>query len=189
MRSAFALIAVAAASFAAPAFAQEAPLARVYACADIKDSAQRLACFDGAVATLKQADAGGDVAVVSRSQVQKVEKDAFGLSVPSVSELAASVASSGPAPAAAATAARPPKPEKPKPLDRVTLAVKSIQKDGQGNVTFVMENGQVWKKIDTGSLGALGRGPWTAEIRKASLGSYMLSISGTTASARVKRIE
>jgi hypothetical protein len=187
MRFAFAPVLAFAALFAAPALAQEAPLSKVYACADIKDSAQRLACFDGAVATLKQADAGGDVAVVSRSQVQKVEKDAFGLSVPSVNELAASV---GPAPSAAATpaAAKPPKPEKVKPLDRVTLAVRSIQKDGQGGMTFVMENGQVWKKIDTTSMLGMGKGPWTAEIKRAALGSYVLSLGGTS-SARVKRIE
>jgi hypothetical protein len=170
------------------AIAQEAPLAKVYACADLKDGAQRLACFDGAVASLKQADAGGDVAVVSRSQVQKVEKDAFGLAVPSVTELAASVATSAPSSAASA-AARPPKIEKPKPLDRVTLPVKAINKDAHGDMTFVMENGQIWRKIDTTSMLGLGKGPWTAEIRKAALGSYVLSIVGTTASARVKRIE
>lgn len=189
MRFALALFAFSAAALAAPALAQEAPLSKVYACADVKDSAQRLACYDGAVANLKQADAGGDVAVVSRSQVQKVEKDAFGLSVPSVTELAASV---GPAPSALAAttaAAKPPKLEKVKPLDRVTLTVKAIQKDGQGGITFIMENGQVWKKIDTGSMIGVGKGPWTAEIKKAALGSFMLSLSGTTASARVKRVE
>ena len=178
------------------AIGQEAPLSKVYACADIPDAGQRLACFDGAVARLKQADAGGDVAVVSRQQVQKVEKDAFGLQVPSVSELAASIAPapSSVAPSSAAPAARvpaaakPPKAEKPRPLDRVTLAVKSIQNDGHGGITFIMENGQVWKKIDTGSMPGIGKGPWTAEIKKAALGSYMLSLGGT-ASTRVKRLE
>jgi hypothetical protein len=51
-----------------------------------------------------------------------------------------------------------------------------------------MENGQVWKKIDTGSMPGIGKGPWTAEIKKAALGSYMLSLGGTT-SAHVKRVE
>jgi hypothetical protein len=186
-RLALSFVVASAALAAAPAMAQEAPLSKVYACADIADSTQRLACYDGAVATLKQADAGGDIAVVSRQQVQKVEKDAFGLAVPSVSELAASAApaAAGKAPAAA----KPPKAEKPKPLDRVTLQVKAINRDRQGGVTFVMENGQIWKKIDTTSMIGIGKGPWTAEIRKASLGSYILSLSGTTASARVKRIE
>ena len=190
------IIAFAMTLLAPGALAQEAPLSKVYACADIPDAGQRLACFDGAVARLKQADAGGDVAVVSRQQVQKVEKDAFGLQVPSVSELAASIA---PAPssvtpasvapaASASAAAKPPKMEKPRPLDRVTLAVKSIQNDGHGGITFIMENGQVWKKIDTGSMPGIGKGPWTAEIKKAALGSYMLSLGGTI-SARVKRLE
>ena len=187
MRFASGLVALAVAVLAGPAMAQEAPLAKVYACADIKDGAQRLACFDGAVASLKQADAGGDVAVVSRQQVQKVEKEAFGLSVPSVSELAASAAT--PAAGSATAAAKPSRTEKPKALDRVTLQMKAINKDAHGDMTFVMENGQVWKKIDTTSMLGVGKGPWTVEIRKASLGSYVLSIAGTTASARVKRIE
>ena len=190
------IIACAMTAISPSALGQEAPLSKVYACADIPDAGQRLACFDGAVARLKQADAGGDVAVVSRQQVQKVEKDAFGLQVPSVSELAASiapppssVAPSSVAPAASGfVAAKPPKAEKPRPLDRVTLAVKSIQNDGHGAITFIMENGQVWKKIDTGSMPGIGKGPWTAEIKKAALGSYMLSLGGTT-SARVKRLE
>ncbi len=195
------IIACAMTAISPSALGQEAPLSKVYACADIPDAGQRLACFDGAVARLKQADAGGDVAVVSRQQVQKVEKDAFGLQVPSVSELAASiapppssVAPSSAAPSSVASAAsgsaavKPPKAEKPRPLDRVTLAVKSIQNDGHGAITFIMENGQVWKKIDTGSMPGIGKGPWTAEIKKAALGSYMLSLGGTT-SARVKRLE
>ena len=54
---------------AAPALAQEAPLTRVYACTDVADATARLACFDAAVAGLKQQQAGGDLAVVSRQQV------------------------------------------------------------------------------------------------------------------------
>ena len=197
MRSLPAVVVVFAMTAISPsARAQEAPLANVYACAAIVDAGQRLACFDGAVARLKQADAGGDVALVSRQQIRKVEKDAFGLSVPSVTELAASIApaSNPAAPAAAASPtiptamAKAPKAEKSKPLDRVTLAVKSIQSDGHGGVTFIMENGQIWKKIDTSVMPAIGKGPWTAEIKKAALGSYLLSLGGTT-SARVKRVE
>lgn len=190
MRVAFALIATCA-LFAAPraAVAQEPPLAKLYACADIADAGQRLACFDGAIAGLKQADASGDVAVVSRQQVQKVEKEAFGLSVPSVADLAASAAPAAASASSDRPNAKPVKPAKPKPLSQVTLAVKSIQTDNHGEMTFIMENGQVWKKIDTGSLGAIGKGPWTAEIRKASFGSYMLTLGGGNRSARVKRIE
>ena len=183
-------IALVMAALSASALAQEAPLGRVFACADIADAGLRLACFDGAVARLKQADAGGDVAVVSRQQIQKVEKDAFGLAVPSVAELAASVApaAASPTPGPVVSAAKPPKGEKPKPLDRVTLPVKAIQNDGHGGMTFIMENGQIWKKIDTGPMPGIGKGPWTAEIKKAALGSYLLNLGGTT-STRVKRVE
>ena len=170
---------------AAPALAQEAPLTRVYACTDVVDATARLACFDAAVAGLKQQQAGGDLAVVSRQQVQKVEKEAFGLSVPSASEL---VASAGPASAAPAGVTAPARSEKARPLDRVSLGVKSVSKGADGKAVITMDNGQVWKQTDTTKLKIQGKGPWTAEVRKAALGSYMLSVDDRP-SIRVKRVE
>jgi hypothetical protein len=78
---------------ALPAFAQGAPLDKVYACASVADSAQRLACYDTAVAGLKQAESTGGVAVVNREQIEKAEKEAFGLVSPSLSALAESARS------------------------------------------------------------------------------------------------
>jgi len=156
------------------AAAQEAPLERLYACPAIADDVQRLVCFDGAVAGLKQAETGGDVAVVSRQQIQKVEKEAFGLAMPSLPALTA------------ATGMRA--VEKPVQLDRVSLAVKSIRKTGDGKVELTMENGQIWRQTDTSRLASLGKGPWTAHIRKAALGSFFLNIDNRTA-IKAKRVE
>jgi hypothetical protein len=179
---------------AAPAFAQEAPLDKLYACAGVGDSAARLSCYDTAVAGLKQAQGGGDVAVVSRSQIEKAEKEAFGLPTPTLSALAASAqASSTPlaalaTPKAPAAAATPPAPKPPQPLDRVTLAVKSVDKAGDGTLRFTMANGQVWRQTDSAKLPSIGQGPWTAEIRKAAIGSFMLKLDDRTA-VRVKRVD
>ncbi len=165
---------------AAPAFAQEAPVERVYACAGVKESAARLACYDAAVADLRKAQSAGSVAVVSRSQIEAAEKEAFGLNQPSLSELARSAARTpaAPGPAAAPT----------QELDSVALAVKALQRRPDGTYRFTMENGQVWEQIDTYDLGRTLKAPLTAEIRKAAIGSYMLKADGRTA-VRVQRVK
>jgi hypothetical protein len=161
-----------------PAFAQQAPLESVYACSGVTDSAQRLACYDSAVAGLKQAESSGGLAVVNREQIEKAEKEAFGLPTPSLSVLAESARSTAAAPTT----------EKPKSLERVTFPVKSVNKGPDGRYRFVMENGQEWRQTDGITLPAIGKGPWQAEIRKAAIGSYMLKLDNRTA-VRVRRVE
>ena len=163
---------------ALPAFAQGAPLDKVYACAAVTDSAQRLACYDSAVAGLKQAESTGGVAVVNREQIEKAEKEAFGLVAPSLSALAESARST--------TSVA--KAEAPKAVDRVTFPVKSVTIGPDGKYRFVMENGQHWRQTDGIKLPAIGKGPWQAEIRRAAIGSYMLKLDDRTA-VRVKRAE
>jgi hypothetical protein len=163
---------------ALPAFAQEAPLEKVYACAGVADGAQRLACFDSAVASLKQAENSGGLAVVNREQIDKAEKEAFGLATPSLSALAESARSAGSTVVA----------ETPKALERVTFPVKAVRMGPDNKYRFVMENGQEWRQTDTIKLPAIGKGPWQAEIRKAAIGTYMLKLDDRTA-VRVKRAE
>lgn len=175
-------IAIAVIALAAqPAFAQDAPLDKVYACAAKTDNAERLACYDAAVAGLKQAQTSGGVAVVARSQIEAAEKEAFGLSQPSLSELARSA---NKMPATPGAAAAPP----PQELDRVTMTVKALERRPDGTYRFTMENGQVWEQIDGNELGKTLRAPVTAEIKKGAIGSYMLKV-GDRASVRVRRIK
>jgi len=164
---------------AAPAFAQEAPLDKIYACTSVAEGAARLACFDAATAALKAADAAGGVAVVDRAKIVQAEKEAFGLAAPTLSSIAESASTST---AAAA------KIEKPKPLDKVTLKVKSVEKGADGRYRFTMEDGQVWRQTDDLSLPGVGKGPWVAEIRKAMIGTFLLKLDSRTA-VRAKRVE
>jgi hypothetical protein len=163
---------------ALPAIAQQAPLDSVYACASVADGAQRLACYDEAVAGLKQVESAGGFAVVNRDQIEKAEKEAFGLVAPSLSALAESARSTAVAPST----------EKPKALEKVIFPVKSVTIGPDGRYRFVMENGQEWRQLDGIKLPAIGKGPWQAEIRKAAIGSYMLKLDDRTA-VRVKRME
>ena len=163
-----------------PAFGQGAPLDKVYACAGITDNAARLVCFDEAVSSLKQVEAAGGVAIVNRAEIERAEKEAFGLRNPSLSSVAQSArASSSPVTATAQNTVA---------VDKVTLPVKSVKKGLDGRYRFTMQNGQVWRQTDEIRLPAIGRGPWQAEIRKAAIGTFLLKLDNRTA-VRVKRVE
>lgn len=72
--------------------------------------------------------------------------------------------------------------------DKLTLQVSSVSRASDGLVTFTMENGQVWTQTENRQLGSYNKGPWTAEIRKAMGGSFLMQINGG-GSIRVKRIK
>ncbi len=148
---------------AAPALAQEALHKKVYACAQMADAGQRHSCFDALVPELKKA---------GESQ--------FGATpAPKTSALTA--------PVVTAENPKAPKQTTPSEPDKVSLSVKSMLRSTDGKLRFTMENGQVWKQIDTTMLRNVGEAPWTAEIRKASFGSFLLSLNGGKA-VRVERV-
>jgi hypothetical protein len=162
---------VAPAALAPAALAQE-PLAKVYACADITDGAKRLECYDTAVAGLKKDVAGGDVAVVTKQQIKEAEVKAFGSNKP------ASVTT-------AVAAAQGKKVDAP---DTMSFKVTNIIEARDGKLHFVMDNGQVWRQTEADKINGLGKGPWTAEVKKGPMGNYMLKLDGKTA-VRVKRAD
>lgn len=80
------------------------------------------------------------------------------------------------------------KAERPATPDKVTLQVSSVSRAANGLVTFTMENGQVWTQAENKQLGSYNKGPWTAVIRKAMGGSFLMQVNGG-GSIRVKRIK
>jgi hypothetical protein len=136
--------------------------AALYACAATPDDAARLACFDTAVARLKAAEAGGDLAVVTREDVAEAQRKGFGLtetSPPQVAKL------------------KTPKAGSPS-LDEVTLKIVSVETPFGGKARFTAEDGQVWVQVDNEAVIARGRGPWTAEVRRGAIGSFFLKLDG-----------
>lgn len=160
------------AASAAPAFAQGSPLDKVYACAAKTADAERLACYDAAIGDLKQAQTTGGIAVVNSAQIAAAEKEAFGLEAPSLSQLARS---------ASPTTNTP-------DLERVDVTIKTAERRANGSFRFTLDNGQVWEQIDTYELGRTLTTPVQAEIRKASLNSFMLKPANRSA-VRVRRIK
>ncbi|MFT3729711.1 MAG: hypothetical protein QM759_17950 [Terricaulis sp.] len=168
------LAAVATAQQPAPASQHDNPevLDRVYACATITDEHQRLACYDAAVGTLHEAQNRGDVVAVDRQQAERVNREAFGFSLPSLPNLFGG----GHHGERAAVA----------PLTAQDMTIQSVQRLGNGRALFTMSNGQVWLQIDDeNSRNARQGGEVT--VRTAAMGSFLMSVKAGGPALRVRR--
>lgn len=165
---------LAAAAAGASALAQTAPperAATVQALADcrkLSEDSARLACYDKAVAALDQAEARGDIVVVDRDQARKVRRQAFGLSLPSLSLFD--------------------KGESDDELNNMTAQVASARQDGTGRWTVRLDSGATWTQVDTSPLRRTPKAGMPVTIRKAALGSFMMKI-GDQHAVRAKRVE
>lgn len=159
-----------------PALAQGSTLDKVYACTGITKAEDRLACFDGAVAGFKQAQAAGDVKVVTREQIAQGEKQAFGLRETAAVEAARTSAGAAPAQAA------------PAPIANVQVKIASVAQRVDGKYRFTLEDGAVWEQIDSGNVPGVRKLPVSAEIKTAALGSFLMKIEGGK-TLRVRRVK
>lgn len=153
-----------ASAIAGTALAQEASLDAVLACRGIADPTERVACYDVAVGRLEQAQAEGEVKVITRAEIEKVQRDSFGFRIPSLPAFTGDK-------------------ESGEGLARVTEPVKSVSTSG-GKLRIVLENGSVWQQIDDKSIRP--RKAESAEIFRASLGSYKMKLDDGLA-FRVRR--
>lgn len=195
--------------------AEAAPLDEVYNCAAIDNSDDRLACYDAAVGRLQQAEASGDVRMVTRKDVEAVERDAFGFNLPTLPRLKGIFSIFGepddkPTPpkrdaltapvvsnnGAARTATVMPTrslapPVEIESVDQIVHGLRTTKEFGGSKKTrFYLDNGQVWDQVDTRRVRIPrerdGREN-TVEIRRAALGSYLLRVNGEGAAVRVRR--
>lgn len=163
---------------ALPAAADEvASTDAVYACASLDDDMARLACYDDAVGRLKAAEEAGEVTTVSKAEVEEVQREAFGFSLPSLPKLAMPRFGGGEDKDDDGT------------INSVTTGVASIKTSRINGLAVTLENGQVWQQTDTRRVSYSKRkGVEEAEVKKASFGSFMMKLDGGTA-FRVKRIK
>lgn len=157
-----------AATFAAlPALAQapapsQASLERLAACRAQTDATARLACYDQTVSGLLAAEKAGDLIVVDKETVTKAQRESFGLNLPSLSF-----------------------GQKREAIEQVESTLREARKTPSG-WRFVLEDGARWQQVDGEALPLPPRVGAKVTVRRASLGSYMLSIGGR--SVRVERI-
>lgn len=161
---------------AAQTAAGPSPLAPLYACADKTDPAERLACFDAAVAAVKAQENRSEIVTFDRKRVETVRREAFGFRLPSLPRLGLP----GRDPSSTSAAGEE--------IEEQMLAVTRLS-TREGRATMTMDNGQVWRLTEPGEINAPARTPFNVRIRSATLGSYIMSVEGRNKGYRVRRVE
>ncbi len=166
------ILALTALSTAGAASAQNGPAARaealdrVVACRQITAEAARLACYDGAVGALDQAQRQGDVVVVDRNQVREARRQLFGFQVPSLT-----LFDQG---------------ERAEAMDSVETTLVRAGHGGDDKWVFTLADESVWRQIDSERVTFRNRAGEPVRVRRAALGSYLMTI-GSSRAVRVRR--
>jgi hypothetical protein len=141
--------------------ARAAVLQAVADCRKLTEDAQRLACYDKAVAALDQAETKGQVVVIDREQVKEVRRQAFGLTLP-----AFTLFNRGPV---------------EDHIDRITIEVAEAHRGAERKWIMTSTDGVVWAQADDESVENEPHPGSKVAIRHAALGSYFCNIDGQRA--------
>jgi hypothetical protein len=169
-----------------PANAAVSPLEPIYVCANKTDPTERLACFDAAVATIRAKEAKSEIVTFDKQRVEKVRREAFGFSLPSLPKLGfpafgAAPKAEGKDQSVAAAAVE-------EDIEEQSFTVVSTR-ESAGRVVITLENGQIWRLTEAGELNAPKRPPYKVNIRTAAMGSFILTVEGRNKGYRVRRVE
>lgn len=144
---------------AAPAPPSTPPTVQaVLDCRALADDAARLACYDRAVGAMAKAEQTGDLVSIDREQRRAARRQAFGFQLPTLSFLE--------------------RGEKAGELDKLDETLASSWQIAGDKWMFRMQDGAVWRQIDDEILSRKPHPGSKIEIRRAMLGSYMLSVDG-----------
>lgn len=127
----------------------------VIQCRNIQGDAARLACFDAASTTLA---AAGEVAVVSRQDVEQNQRRLFGFNVSTLNPFERSSS-------------------RPDGLQSISGAMTSARSLGRGEWLITLDDGSVWRKIDSVETLFLANRQYPVTVRRAALGSYMMKVA------------
>lgn len=141
-------------------------LSRLVGCRAVADSAARLACYDQTTEALDSAERQGQVVVVDRAQVTAARRQLFGFQLPSISLFEQG--------------------ETAEPINAIETTLSRAVMVGEGRWLFTLADGTAWRQIDSESVNFRNRAGEPVRVRKASLGSYLLTSGGSRA-VRVRR--
>lgn len=128
-------------------------------CRSKTDPQARLACFDAAAAQFDTAAAKGDVVVVDREQIRSMKRQAFGLSLPSLSMLT-------------------PGGDKDEIDERIELTLDQAESGQDGHTLFTFDDGAVWRQFDQTDVWPRPKKGMKGVITRGKVGSFFLSLDG-----------
>jgi hypothetical protein len=143
-------------------------LQAVVDCRKLTADAERLACFDRATAVLDEAEKTGAVVVIDQARVREVKRQAFGLSLPSLSLFGGG---------AGAT--------RDEPIKQVELSLSAVREIAPGRFMFSTAEGATWVQLD-GDLPVAPRKGGSLVVSPGMLGSFFCKVDHQP-SVRCKR--
>ncbi|MBL4871721.1 MAG: hypothetical protein JKX72_12300 [Robiginitomaculum sp.] len=179
-------------------------LSKMFSCRQIEDSSARLACYDLAVGKFEAASTSGEVVTVTRPDVEKIKRDAFGFNIPSLfdfgnlfgrdeSKQASKASVDKKSPFSLKNPFKSSKPTGFKSTEddrrKIILKIARTKKIGYDKLRFYFENGQVWEQTVSKQLYIKKSGKTEAHIIKASLGSFLLRVNGSGPAINVRRVK
>ncbi len=144
------------------------PLQDVFACADIQDDVDRHACYDRVVPDLRQAATEGQLVVLASDRVRSLRTESFGFNLPNLNRLIPNFDPQG------------------RDIATIQLQVDRVINHPGGNHSFVMTDGQVWEQLQAQRVANVRSGD-TVSIRRAAMGSFMLTSQRGGSPHRVRR--
>lgn len=140
----------------APPRVRAAQLQAVVDCRKLTDQAERLACYDRSTASLEAAEQAGDVVIVDRSQVREARQAAFGFNVRMPTFLT--------------------RGEPEEAIASIEAVIASARQDGAGKWVIRLEDGAVWRQVDSEWVSRQPRSGSRATIRRTPIGGYLMNI-------------
>lgn len=147
---------------------QERPetLSRLMGCRAVTDSAARLACYDAAAGVLDAAEREGEVVVIDRAQVAETRRQLFGFDMPTLPRLFGEDGGGS--------------------IDAIETTLQGASLNNENRWVFRLADGGVWRQIDLERVRFQNRPGQPVRIRKAALGSFLLTV-GDSRAVRVRR--
>lgn len=142
-------------------------LGELVACRTIPGAAERLACFDRAVARVDESERRGDLLVTDRAAVQRSKRSLFGLSLPSFDLFRR-------------------KGVEADEVREIEAVLAGASYSGL-KWTFVLADGARWRQTEVQSVIDPRKGEKVL-IRRAAMGSYLLKVAGRVPAVRVERV-
>lgn len=139
-----------------------APFAVLTNCRSIENSTLRLDCYDAAVTALETARAEGAVVVLDRAAVQESQRRSFGFNVNALNPFS--------------------RGDGPADIEEVTSTLKAARQIGPSQKWLItLEDGSVWLQTDTATPYIRRPQGQQVRIRRASMGSYLMTVANSTA--------